>query len=73
MAKEIIYVTERCVFELKPEGLTLTEIAPGVDLGKDIIGQMEFVPRISETLKMMDRKLFTGERLGLRERMNLMP
>ncbi|QKJ87530.1 CoA-transferase [Paramixta manurensis] len=54
----VIYITERCVFELGPEGLVLTEIAPGVDLEKDILAQMDFRPGIASTLKMMDPALF---------------
>ena len=52
------YVTERCVFELRPEGLTLTEIAPGIDLKKQILDLMEFKPLISDDLKMMDCSIF---------------
>lgn len=52
------YVTERAVFELRPEGLTLIEIAPGADLQKDILDRMEFVPVISPDLKEMDKALF---------------
>ncbi len=65
--REIIYVTERCVFEQRPEGLTLTEIAPGIDLEKDIFGRMAFKPLVAANLKVMDRKIFTGEPLGLKE------
>ena len=50
-----VYVTERAVFELTRDGLMLTEIAPGVDLEKDILANMEFVPIISPELKL-DRK-----------------
>lgn len=52
------YVTERAVFELRPEGLTLTEIAPGIDLQKQILDLMEFRPIISDHLKVMDSALY---------------
>ena len=54
----VIYVTERCVFELGDKGLELVEIAPGVDLEKDILHQMDFVPEISPRLRKMDPELF---------------
>ncbi|MEN6401884.1 MAG: malonate decarboxylase subunit alpha [Armatimonadia bacterium] len=59
------YVTERCVFELRPEGITLTEIAAGVDLERDILGQMEFVPVVAADLKTMSPALFGEEPIGL--------
>lgn len=58
--QDITYVTERCVFKLMPGGLTLTEIAPGIDLQKDILNQMEFEPLISKDLKEMDSFCFKG-------------
>ena len=60
--KKVKYVTERSSFELKPEGLTLVEIAPGIDIEKDILGQMEFKPLISDELKTMDAKIFRAEK-----------
>lgn len=63
--QKVLYITERCVFELRPKGLTLTEIAPGVDLKKDILGHMEFEPLIAEDLKLMDERLFQDEKMGL--------
>ena len=64
--KKVIYITERAVFELLPEGLTLTEIAPGVNLEKDILSQMNFRPLIAKDLKLMDSRIFTDEPMGLK-------
>ncbi|KAF4558106.1 acyl CoA:acetate/3-ketoacid CoA transferase [Pseudomonas sp. CES] len=58
--KEVMYVTERCVFELDEDGgMTLVEIAPGIDMEKDIISLMEFRPRVSPDLREMPRSLFS--------------
>ncbi len=57
----VLYVTERGVFELNDEKLVLIEIAPGIDLQKDILNQMDFEPEISKDLKLMDEKLFMEE------------
>lgn len=65
IGQPVIYVTERAVFELSEKGLTLTEIAPGVDLQKDIIDQMHFKPAISEKLKKMDSRIFNEGPMGL--------
>ena len=54
----ILYVTERAVFELAEDGLLLTEIAPGVDLQRDILGQMEFAPRVASQLRLMPAACF---------------
>jgi len=59
-SKPILYVTERCVFQLSTDGLELIEIAPGIDLDKDIIRQMEFTPKISSKLKLMNRKIYSA-------------
>lgn len=61
----ITFVTERAVFQLLPEGLTLIEIAPGIDLGKDILTQMEFAPIVSPNLKEMDARIFKPQKMGL--------
>ncbi len=56
--KEIYVVTERAVFKIEERGLVLIEIAPGIDLDKDILANMEFKPIISENLVSMDECLF---------------
>ncbi|CAM4180911.1 CoA-transferase [Streptococcus penaeicida] len=57
--QEVLYVTERGVFDLHNGQVRLIEIAPGVDLQKDILDQMEFEPAISEDLKVMDSGIFS--------------
>ncbi|EAG6804160.1 acyl CoA:acetate/3-ketoacid CoA transferase, partial [Listeria monocytogenes] len=62
----ILYVTERAVFRLENGKMVLTEIAPGIDLEKDILGQMEFEPIIASDLKVMDGGMFSEEWGGLK-------
>ena len=71
--QNVMYITERCVFKLTPDGLLLTEIAPGVDLEKDILAHMEFKPLISENLKLMDERIFSEELMGLKTIMSELP
>jgi propionate CoA-transferase len=71
--QRVLYVTERCVFRLTDSGLELIEIAPGVDLERHILTQMDFTPTISPQLKLMDAALFTDATMGLRERMLEVP
>lgn len=60
----VLYITERAVFKLTPEGVELTEIAPGVDLQKDILDQMDFKP-IMKDVKTMDERIFRDALMGL--------
>jgi len=63
----VLYVTERCVFELTPEGLALVEVAPGVDIDRDILARMEFKPLTPREPALMDRRIFSNEPMGLRD------
>jgi len=69
----VLYVTERCVFRLTQAGLELIEIAPGIDLDRDILGQMAFRPVIAPSLKLMDARLFCVASMGLRGALKVLP
>ncbi len=64
--QEVLYITERCVLRLEPEGLTVVEVAPGVDLKRDVLGQADVPLRVSAKLKTMDERLFRPEPFGLK-------
>ena len=64
-SQPVMYITERCVMELKPDGLHITEIAPGIDLRKDILDLMEFPPVVDSNLKLMDPRIFVPDIMGL--------
>lgn len=65
IGQEVLYVTERAVFRLTRAGIVLTEIAPGVNLQKDVLDQMGFLPILSKDLKQMDPRVFQAEKMGL--------
>ena len=68
----VLYVTERCVFRLSQEGMELIEVAPGIDVARDILGHMDFVPIVRDPA-LMDARIFRPEAMGLRARMLTMP
>lgn len=65
--RPVLYVTERAVFKLCEEGIELVEIAPGIDLERDVLAQMDFMPMMREPPKLMDARLFKDEPMGIRE------
>ncbi len=69
----VLYVTERCVFELTKDGLVLTEIAPGMDIEKDILSKMDFKPVIKGEPKLMDTRIFLNAVIGLKDELLSIP
>ncbi len=63
--QQVLYITERAVFQLESDGPVLTEIAPGLDITTDIVAHMDFPPKISPHLKQMDARIFSSGPMGL--------
>ncbi len=68
IGQQVIYVTERCVFSLGPDGLLLTEVAPGIDVESQILALLPFTPSIDGPT-LMELALFDEGLVGMRERM----
>jgi propionate CoA-transferase len=68
--QRVLYITERCVFRLTGKGLELIEIAPGIDLDRDVLAHMDFTPAIAPELSLMRECIFRDEPMGL---LNLLP
>src|SRR3954454_10279885 len=64
--KPVLYVTERCVFRLTRDGMELAEVAPGVDIERDILAHMGFRPIVPAHVKLMDRRIFVPEAMDLK-------
>ena len=69
----VLYVTERCVFRLHAHGLELIEIAPDMDLQRDILDRMDFAPVIEREPARMESSIFAEAAMGLRARLLLRP
>jgi propionate CoA-transferase len=64
--QEILFVTERCVFRLVPEGLLLAEVAPGIDVQRDILDRMGFKPIVPDEVPLMNAALFREPAMGIK-------
>lgn len=64
--QHVLYVTERCVFTLSPDGLELIEVAPGIDIERDILARMDFKPRTPHEPALMDARIFREGTMNLR-------
>jgi propionate CoA-transferase len=71
--QSVLYVTERCVFALTPDGLELTEVAPGIDIERDILALMDFKPVIPRDPIAMDPRIFREGAMDLRNDMLAIP
>jgi propionate CoA-transferase len=69
----VLYITERCVFRLVQAGLEVIEIAPGIDLERDVLAQMRFHPVVSPDLRLMDGRIFRSGAMGLRNDILYLP
>jgi propionate CoA-transferase len=64
--QEILYVTERAVFRLTESGIILEEVAPGINVDKDITSKMGFMPIVG-SIKEMDKRIFNDAKMGVRD------
>jgi len=69
----VLYVTERCVLRLHERGLELVEVAPGLDLERDVLSRMAFRPIVERAPSTMDPAIFADAPMGLRARLLMLP
>ncbi len=66
VGQAVIYLTERAMFELRPEGMVLTEIAPGIDLQTEVLDQIDFPVKVAADMKVMDPRIFGESLMGIK-------
>ncbi|WP_187632934.1 MULTISPECIES: acyl CoA:acetate/3-ketoacid CoA transferase [Paraburkholderia] len=66
--QQVLYVTERCVLQLTKQGLEVIEVAPGIDLNRDVLEQADFPLIVSPHLKTMNAAIFSESPYGLQLR-----
>ena len=67
VGQPVMYITERAVFELRPDGVYLTEVAPGIDVQTQVIDLMGFTPKMdADGPKLMDARIFGEGLMGLK-------
>jgi acyl CoA:acetate/3-ketoacid CoA transferase len=64
--QRVTYITERCVLSLDTDGMTVREVAPGVDVQRDVVAQSDVALRVAPDLKTMDPALFRAEPMHLK-------
>ncbi|HZW04544.1 MAG TPA: CoA-transferase, partial [Anaerolineaceae bacterium] len=67
LGQPVLYITERCVFELTADGMELIEVAPGVDIDRDILAKMDFSPVMKREPSLMDPRIFCNEAMDLKQ------
>jgi propionate CoA-transferase len=63
--QQVRYVTDRAVFALEDDGLVLIEVAPGIDVERDVLGRMGFRARVADDLRETDRRVYATGPMGL--------
>ena len=64
---DVIFVTERAVFRLKGHGIEISEVAPGIDIEKEVLSQIPFPVSVPKTVKLMDHRIFLDGPMGIRD------
>ncbi|HXZ44420.1 MAG TPA: hypothetical protein VEH53_06290, partial [archaeon] len=63
--QRVQFITERAVLTITRDGLLVSEVAPGADVERAVMGQMAFRPKVSPDLKIMDERIFRPELMGI--------
>jgi propionate CoA-transferase len=63
--QQVRYITDRAVFELRDDGPTLIEVAPGIDVERDVLAQMGFRPRVADDCRTTDLRVYASGAMGL--------